>query len=1357
MPRRKLLVRRVMVAVGLLAGALGLSLFLLTCPPGEAFLCKVMEILISSALDLPVAVGELETNLVSRLQLRNVVIRPESAAETGPLLTLHHARIDYKPLALFRRQFILKNVELTGLAVTLRRDSLGTFNLPPRLHREQQPGGVTGRGIKVQVERLDVANSTMCLEDVRTSARLVAKNLDAHLSMLAENHYLCAIEVDSVGVPYREGSLLVGDLKLEGEWSPERVVLSQLTLHLPGMTLAGKAEAVSLGEEAKLSGKFELGGEVGPLAPVVARAAGSKLAGQLRCTLDLGGTLRRPELQGYMEIHRASMGNLKDIDLRLNATWQEGTLTLQQMQVALLGGHVDCSGTVTRHPALRHQFVLQAEELDLGLLARWLYGEGAELSGKLGAHLQWRGVGTALDSVRARGTLLATHLLFGPEPMPDLSLQLRLDRGIGQFLLKQGDAEIAAEATLRGSRLQGAFSGSLTDVGLLARLANVREFAGELALGGTLGGTTKSPKLHATVAGRHLTFRNLPIDTLGAEIAVAEHRVDVLDLLIRGALCPIDPDRPPLHLSGLTGSLFFEASARGPLTSPRGNLVIRLRDPAFGGYRFDRAEIGISAEEGHLRCNRLHLRKDSLLVDGRATYQLTERKGEARITFCIVPPQPAQQSSEPEIIPESMQSLTEGRSVGTIDVNFSAPSSKQWSASVCGRGLNIGDLLILAPKAPGVGGLLDLKLSAAQNHDVPTGKLWFLVREPKYAGSRLDSLRGEVVLAGNRLTVRTVQLVLGGQSTSATATIEPIHPALRGRWWTAASTISAHLQGEGFDVALLNPLLPTRMSLSGQATCDLHCEGSLRNPRFHGSLRLTEGSITREPDSVLATAIDLLAVLRDSTLLVEQMKGLVFDAPFHFHGRVTGSGWNACDFDLRGTIADSGQIGAEGILRHDSLRARVKAERLDLSLLRPLLGAAEGLRGACSADLAAHGPLYAPEVDGTVTVSGISLRLPRLQGEVDQGLVRLEFQQDAVHLDTLFARVAGGTLSGSGFLRYAAGKVKEANVQVRLDNLRIARANVGDVTVSAARLRYTKENDYYLLDGDVVLGESRLRYRFRPQSLVALARSTPRPRPEMPALLRQTRLNVRLRESEKLWIDNNLARLRLHSELSLQGNPTQPNLAGRLQAREGYILYLDRKFEVKKGVLDFVDPVHNNPLVDLEAQALLKSHQTLENRDYTITLSIKGPLDQAVVDLSSDPPLDRADILALLTLGARRQQLTAKGPDSGLSDVLQQRVATLSSQRLSSYATSKVSTLFRLQEMTIEGNLFRFGREWGPQLVASKRVTSRMSITYRTTVGHLNDQSIRLDYRLSRHLSVQSQTDQGGRSAIELKYGLRFK
>ena len=104
-----------------------------------------------------------------------------------------------------------------------------------------------------------------------------------------------------------------------------------------------------------------------------------------------------------------------------------------------------------------------------------------------------------------------------------------------------------------------------------------------------------------------------------------------------------------------------------------------------------------------------------------------------------------------------------------------------------------------------------------------------------------------------------------------------------------------------------------------------------------------------------------------------------------------------------------------------------------------------------------------------------------------------------------------------------------------------------------------------------------------------------------------------------------------------------------------------------------------------------------------------------------------------------------------------ERAAMLSSQRISGYVSQKMGTFLGLDEVSVEGNLFKFDKTWGPQLLASKKISERVSLTYKTTVGHMNDQSIKLNYRLTRKFSLEGQTDRQGRSGLDLIYGLRFK
>jgi autotransporter translocation and assembly factor TamB len=234
----------------------------------------------------------------------------------------------------------------------------------------------------------------------------------------------------------------------------------------------------------------------------------------------------------------------------------------------------------------------------------------------------------------------------------------------------------------------------------------------------------------------------------------------------------------------------------------------------------------------------------------------------------------------------------------------------------------------------------------------------------------------------------------------------------------------------------------------------------------------------------------------------------------------------------------------------------------------------------------------------------------------------------------------------------------------------------------------------------------------------------------------------------------------MHAELGIIGIPNRPNLSGMINVEEGYLLYLDRRFRVNEGTVFFSDPNRFNPDILLTASTQVSTYQRMATTKYNVHIQAEGQLDQLRVSLYSEPALDKPDIVALLTLGATRTQITGKGEfgsEGGAKNVLLDRAKMLTSKRVSSYVSSKVGSMFGFDEFTMEGNLFQFDQSWGPYLIASRRLTERVELTYSTTVGRLNDQNVRLGYRLTPRLSLQGETDRDGRAAIDLKYGIRFK
>ena len=265
--------------------------------------------------------------------------------------------------------------------------------------------------------------------------------------------------------------------------------------------------------------------------------------------------------------------------------------------------------------------------------------------------------------------------------------------------------------------------------------------------------------------------------------------------------------------------------------------------------------------------------------------------------------------------------------------------------------------------------------------------------------------------------------------------------------------------------------------------------------------------------------------------------------------------------------------------------------------------------------------------------------MPEYGFNAAEGKMKIFFEDQNVRIDTVSCNINEGKLFAFGTLEHEGLHLKKAIMDAQIAGVKYRYSDVGSFLLKNASLRYEKIDDAADFSGIIRFDEARVPVNFRPQSLLPFARNVSRPKSRLSETLGSIRLNLQVKESDKLWIDNNLARLRLAADVTVLGNPENFKIAGKVNCKEGYLLYLDRKFQVKQGVVDFIDPDRLNPEITLQAVASLKAYQTLEKQEYDITLSINGPLEHAVVDLASEPVLESAGS-ALLTVGATRKSLT---------------------------------------------------------------------------------------------------------------------
>ena len=418
------------------------------------------------------------------------------------------------------------------------------------------------------------------------------------------------------------------------------------------------------------------------------------------------------------------------------------------------------------------------------------------------------------------------------------------------------------------------------------------------------------------------------------------------------------------------------------------------------------------------------------------------------------------------------------------------------------------------------------------------------------------------------------------------------------------------------------------------------------------------------------------------------------------------------------------------------------------------------LAGYSEGKLTILGPMANPGINGNLRFRELTIQPKILASPLKNGAGFCRFEEQHFYMDSLRFDSENGSFYADAALKMNAGRFQLEALHVKTDQLTFLKKNSYDFRIRSIRLSLSPQESQLLLSGEIDLGKTVIRQPFQIRDLISRSRRPPRSSPAKETYLDKIQCRIRLQTNDKFWIDNNLAKLRLSPEIEMTGALAKPNIKGRVTVREGYALYLDRKFQIKQGTLDFIDPYQINPVVDLSAEATIKDYETMDNTEYVITLSASGPLNQAQISLSSEPEMTQPDIITLLTLGTTRKQLTSQSGtshDKEWIQIIRQRAESLSSQRINAYATQRIGTLFKLDHLSIDGNLFQNGKSLNPQISATRTLTPKIDVKYMSRVGQLNEQFIVVDYKLTRLFSLEGQTNQYGQSGMDLKYRIGFK
>lgn len=1333
--------------------------YFFTISKGETIIRGILEKKLTKVIGQQVTISTFETNLFTRVRISGFTLVRKPGAGDLPFVSIGNAHIEYRLWRLLRRKPLIDLVTLDSLSVSVVRDSSG-FYLPGAKGEKKQDSARKPLDFGIRFGRLDIQNSS-CIYNDRTIPLFVsAGEIDVHIRENGGDVYGYRLHADSWEIEYRDQPVSVKNLAVTGTITQNSITVEPLELNLPGLHCEMKSTIKLDESHVYIDGNMSIQGNIVNVAELFREHIPLRFypqKGTVITNVAFTGPVNDPLVTVSLGIEDLQLEDTSISEAIFEGDYHKQKLNFARIRIGLFGGIVSGGGTMATDSLLTHDVTLAIEGIDLERIWKMIYKDTSPYRGQIKGDLHTNGPLKIPRNLTASAHLSLENVSFRSQKLADFTTGVSYENGLFNLEFRQSTTELQAEVMLIDDNIEGDFVFHTIKPGNLTGFVKIFELSGSLDIKGTLSGKARQPVIVADFDGKNIRFQKFPIDTLKGRALYKNGNIEFEESEFTGNIASIDSLTYSTGFDGLNGAVTYNGSLKGPVNNPVGRVELHSYSPNYKDFRLNSIDAILSIAEKKIKIEHSRIAADSLAIDLHGIYTIPTSSGSVTMEFLKNTAGKAEKETDSEKIPAEP---SKEEFLGTMHVNYTFADAGNIELKADGSSLNIGHIAGLYADSLEVDGMLGFELDFRGTPVKPVGSLSFKIDSPSFRRSAMDSVISRLRIDPDRLEIEMLEMYLNERKTWMQFDIELKSSPKGYPTITGQSHMNCSGGGSNFVVELIKLVIPPDMTMTGESSFRIECDGMVKEPRLRGDFQLQNAELSIRPGSPPVKNLNISVTLQDTTFILDHAEGTIIDIPFLIRGWTSTSDWERFKTDMSVRISDRDAVESAGYVSKDSLDFNVIVSGFDITILQPLLSKMKNLTGTANATLALNGPLRSPAINGTVNLSDVSLLPPFQDTSLTQGFAALRFDSDTIMLDSLSVSSGKGTLRASGSVAHSGGTFTQVSLSADMSNIAIARPKEYTLLIDTGHLTCKKQDDFYDIGGEIILGESRFIKDIEPKAFLPFAQKVERPSESPSQITRQIRMNVLVRGNKKLWIDNNLARMLIRSEIEIIGTLARPNMTGRLSVEEGYILYLDKKFRIDRGIVDFIDPNSLEPIIDFQASTTVKSYQTLSKIPYEITLTVSGPLENTTFGLTSDPVLDKSDILTLLTVGATREQLTgrsANGVDTSLSEILKERAEVLSSRRISGYFSRKVGNLLGLEEIDVEGNLFNIGKSSGPQLVASEKISDRVGITYTTAVGHLNEQKIRLDYRLSKYFSLEGQTDQKGRSGIDVKYRLRFK
>lgn len=462
----------------------------------------------------------------------------------------------------------------------------------------------------------------------------------------------------------------------------------------------------------------------------------------------------------------------------------------------------------------------------------------------------------------------------------------------------------------------------------------------------------------------------------------------------------------------------------------------------------------------------------------------------------------------------------------------------------------------------------------------------------------------------------------------------------------------------------------------------------------------------------------------------------------------------AGEIHLRGAVpADLAWRGARRDVSREPIDLFLETNRLDLRFVRGLAPAhLRATEGRLTLALQIRGPRDAPRAFGDVTLRAGRVELAATGVSYHRVRLTAVATGDRLDVSELSARAGDGVLEGSGSIGLGDARAADVGVRVALKDFLAVRRPAYEAVLSGA-LDLTGTIAEPDLRGALRVDRAVIRPAVLPTSGPSLepdptiqivnapvtAAPTPPAEPP-PPLIDDLRLDVTVELGDDVSVRRVDAHVRLGGKVRIRREPRGPLVIdGRILLLRGWYAFQGRRFEIREGTVLFAGEAPPRPALDVTAE-----HRKGE---YTIRVRVEGPIDKPRLTLSSEPPLEQADVLSVLLFGKPSRDL---GRGEGMR--LQQNALALASGYVMPELQSSVMETLGLSSMEVA---LPEGAEPG-RVGVGRYVTSDLFISVAQEFGARSAEVVSVEYGITPRISIRGTTSTRGSGGIDLFWSRRY-